>query len=254
MPLLPSPLAAVVVGLAVAQLGNLTTTVFLHRALAHRAIKLRAPLTFAFRVFTWMAVGIKPREWVAVHRKHHAFTDVEGDPHSPKLLGWVRVQLTNAALYRRVARDPATVARYAKDLPPDWWDRNVFDRAWLGLGLGVVFLVVLLGPVWGPVAAAVHVVAYLGSNAAVNAIGHHFGRRPYDNTATNLVWLALITGGEGFHNNHHAAPTSARLGHKWWEIDFGWWVISVFRVLGLAKVRLERVVFVTPKDRDAVAA
>src|SRR6266478_6111344 len=106
MPLLPTPLAAVVVGLCVAQLANLTTTVFLHRALAHRAIKLRAPLTFAFRVFTWMAVGIKPREWVAVHRKHHAFTDVEGDPHSPKLLGWLRVQLTNAALYRKVATDP----------------------------------------------------------------------------------------------------------------------------------------------------
>jgi len=108
--------------------------------------------------------------------------------------------------------------------------------------------------VWGLVAALVHVVAYLSSNAAVNAVGHHFGRRPYENTATNLVWLALITAGEGHHNNHHAAPTSARLGHKWWEIDFGWWAISVFRAVGLAKVRLERIVFTGPKDRDRVAA
>jgi stearoyl-CoA desaturase (delta-9 desaturase) len=251
---LPSPLAAVIVGLLVTQLANLATTVYLHRAMAHRALKLAPPLAFVFRVIAWMTVGIKPREWVAVHRKHHAYTDVEGDPHSPLLLGWVRVQFTNAALYRREARNPATVARYAKDMPPDWWDRNLFDRAWLGLGLGVGVLMLLLGPVWGLVAALVHVVAYLSSNAAVNAVGHHFGRRPYENTATNLVWLALITAGEGHHNNHHAAPTSARLGHKWWEIDFGWWAISMFRAFGLAKVRLERIVFTGPKDRDRVAA
>jgi stearoyl-CoA desaturase (delta-9 desaturase) len=251
---LPSPLAALVVGLLVTQLANLATTVYLHRTLSHRALKLAPPLAFVFRVIVWMTVGIKPREWVAVHRKHHAYTDVEGDPHSPVMLGWVRVQLTNAALYRREARNPATIARYTKDLPPDWWDRNLFDRAWLGLGLGVGVLMLLLGPVWGLVAALVHVVAYLSSNAAVNAVGHHFGRRPYENTATNLVWLALITAGEGHHNNHHAAPTSARLGHKWWEIDFGWWAISMFRAFGLAKVRLERIVFTGPKDRDRVAA
>jgi len=246
--------AAVVVGLLVTQLANLATTVYLHRTLSHRALKLAPPLAFMFQVIVWMTVGIKPREWVAVHRKHHAYTDVEGDPHSPVLLGWVRVQLTNAALYRREARNPTTVARYAKDLPPDWWDRTFFDRAWLGLGLGIVVLILLLGPVWGLVAAGVHVVAYLSSNAAVNAAGHHFGRRPYENSATNLVWLALITAGEGHHNNHHAAPTSARLGHKWWEIDFGWWAISVFRTLGLAKVRLGRIVFAGPKDRDTLAA
>ena len=251
---LPSPVAALVVGLLVTQLANLATTVYLHRTLSHRALKLAPPLAFLFRVIVWMTVGIKPREWVAVHRKHHAYTDVEGDPHSPVMLGWVRVQLTNAALYRREARNPATISRYAKDVPPGWWDRHLFDRAWLGLGLGVGVLMLLLGPVWGLVAALVHVVAYLSSNAAVNAVGHHFGRRPYENTATNLVWLALITAGEGHHNNHHAAPTSARLGHKWWEIDFGWWAISVFRAVGLAKVRLERIVFTGPKDRDRVAA
>jgi stearoyl-CoA desaturase (delta-9 desaturase) len=254
MGLLPAPLTAVVVGLLVTQLANMATTIYLHRAMSHRALKLAPPLAFAFRVIVWLTVGIKPREWVAVHRKHHAYTDVEGDPHSPLLLGWVRVQVTNAALYRREARNSVTVARYARDMPPDWWDRHLFDRAWLGLGLGVGILMLLLGPVWGLVAALVHVVAYLSTNAAINAIGHHFGRRPYENTATNVVWLALLTGGEGHHNNHHAAPTSARLGHKWWEIDFGWWAISVFRVFGLAKVRLERIVFTGPKDRDRVAA
>jgi stearoyl-CoA desaturase (delta-9 desaturase) len=256
MPVLPfpEPFAAVVVGFAVAQLANLATTVYLHRAAAHRAVRLRPPLAFAFRFIVWITVGIKPREWVAVHRKHHAYTDVEGDPHSPKLLGWVRVQFTNAALYRREAQNPETVRRYAKDMPPDWWDRHVFDHALVGLAFGIGVLIVLLGPVWGLAAALAHTVFYIGLGGAVNGIAHHFGRRPYDNSAGNVAWLALMTGGEGWHNNHHAAPTSARLGHHWWEVDFGWWAISTFRAFGLAKVRLERVVLVTPKDRDAVAA
>jgi stearoyl-CoA desaturase (delta-9 desaturase) len=249
---IPEPLLAVLVGLAVTLIANMCTTIYLHRALAHRAVALKAPLAFGFRVVTWITVGIKPREWVAVHRKHHAFTDVEGDPHSPKLLGWVRVQFTNAALYRREARNPDTVARYAKDLPPDWWDRNVFDHAFVGLAIGIGILIALLGPVWGLVAALVHTVAYLMSNAAVNAIGHHFGRHRYENAAGNLHWLALITGGEGYHNNHHAAPTSARLAHRWWEIDFGWYAISFFRAIGLAKVRLERAVFLAKAERSRV--
>ena len=81
-------------------------------------MRLRPPLTFAFRFIIWITVGIKPREWVAVHRKHHAFTDVEGDPHSPKLLGWVRVQFTNAALYRREARNPETCAATPRTCRP----------------------------------------------------------------------------------------------------------------------------------------
>jgi stearoyl-CoA desaturase (delta-9 desaturase) len=246
-------LAAVLAGLIVTQIANLCTTVYLHRALAHRAVTLRAPLAFVFRVLTWITVGIKPREWVAVHRKHHAFTDVEGDPHSPKLLGWVRVQFTNPALYRREARNPETVKRYAKDLPPDWWDRHVFDHAFVGLGIGVAILIALFGPLWGLVAAVVHMVTYLMASGAVNGIGHHFGRHRYDNAAGNLLWLALITGGEGYHNNHHAAPTSARLAHRWWEIDLGWYAISAFRLVGLAKIRLSRVVFAAPRAERTAA-
>src|SRR3954469_8983233 len=239
---MPNFVLAILAGLVVAQIATLATTVFLHRTLSHRALTLRQPLYMIFRILIWVTLGMKPREWVAVHRKHHAFTDTPDDPHSPAVLGWVRVQFTNAALYRREARNPETVERYAKDLAPDRWDRWFFDRPFLGLGLGIAFLVVVLGPIWGLVAAVVHVVAFLTTNGAVNAIGHHFGRRPYANSATNLQWLALLTGGEGLHNNHHAAPTSAKLALHRGEIDLGWWAIRTFRLLGLAKVRLERVV------------
>ncbi len=247
-------IVAVVAGLVVAQVANLCTTVFLHRAGAHKAVTLRPPLRFGFRVLTWITVGIKPREWVAVHRKHHAFTDVEGDPHSPKLLGWKQVQLHNVALYRREARNPETIRRYAKDLPPDAWDRVLFDRAWLGLGIGIAILCVAFGPWLGLLAAGVHTMTYLSSNAAVNAAGHHFGRRDYDNTGTNLLWLALITAGEGWHNNHHAAPTSARLGLRRWQIDFGWYTIRVLRAFRLARVRLDRPVLVSPRVAERAAA
>lgn len=233
---------ALFVGFAVTQVAILATTVYLHRAAAHRALTLAAPLAWAMRLVIWLTTGMKPREWVAVHRKHHAFTDLPEDPHSPAQVGWVRVQLTNAAMYRRVARDRDTVGRYAKDMPPDRWDRVLFDRAFVGLGVGITLLIVLLGPVYGLVAALFHMTAYLMLSGAVNAVGHHFGRRPYDNSATNLQWLALLVGGEGLHNNHHAAPTSARFSLHRREIDPGWIAIRVFRKLGLARVRLEKLV------------
>lgn len=237
-------------GTVTAQVANFTTTIFLHRALAHRAVGLAPPVRAVARVLTWVTTGIRPREWAAVHRRHHAFTDVEGDPHSPVLLGWVRVQLTNAALYRRAARDGTTVARYARDIPADRWDRALFDRAWLGLGIGIALLIVVLGPVWGLVAAVWHTVTYLSLNAAVNAIAHTFGKRPHDNTATNLQWLAWLTAGEGLHNNHHAAPTTARLAFRRGEFDPAWPVIRVLRRLRLVTVRHER----APRREPATAA
>jgi stearoyl-CoA desaturase (delta-9 desaturase) len=246
--MVPNPVLAVVVGLLVAQLATLVTTVWMHRALSHRAMTVGPAATWVFRVLTWVTTGIRPRQWVAVHRKHHAFTDVEGDPHSPLLVGFWKVQLGNVGLYRRVARDELSVARYARDLKPDRWDRLFFDHALVGLGLGVALLVVVFGPLWGAVAAVVHTVSYLMLNASINAVGHRFGSQPHDNTARNLQWLALVTMGEGLHNNHHGAPTSARLALQPGEIDPGWWLVRFLERFGLATVRHQHAVL---KDRAA---
>jgi stearoyl-CoA desaturase (delta-9 desaturase) len=236
----PPIVVALGLGFAVCQLANVMTTVYLHRALSHRALRLSAPVTAGCRSVLWLTTGIRPREWAAVHRRHHAFTDEDGDPHSPRRLGWRRVQLTNVALYRRCARDGVTVERYARDLPRDRWDALLFDHAFLGLGIGIALLIVVLGPLYGLVAAAFHTVTYLGLSGAVNAIAHTFGRRPYDNSATNLQWLALLTCGEGLHNNHHAAPTMAKLSHQPGELDPAWPVIRVLQRLKLATVRRVR--------------
>lgn len=232
-------LRALLVALAVTQIATFVTTVFLHRAGAHKALRLRRPASLFFRGVVWMTTGIKPREWVAVHRFHHATTDTEDDPHSPMYLGFWKVQLGNAALYRQALKDGSLVRRYARDLEPDRLDRAFFDRGFLGLTVGIAILVLFLGLPYGLLAAGVHTVAYLVINAAINAVGHMWGSRPYPNTATNNQWLAWLTAGEGLHNNHHAAPTSARLALNPGEVDPGWWLVKLLVRSRLAVVRLE---------------
>ena len=236
---------ALLLGLAVTQIAILVTTVYLHRGLAHRAISVKSPTALVFRIVIWITTGMRPREWAAVHRSHHANTDTTADPHSPLLVGFWRVQLANAALYRRVARDDVTVRRYAKDLPADRLDRVLFDHAALGLGVGITLMItfcVLMG--WGAltgvVAAAVHMTTYLMLSGAINAVGHTVGRRPHHNSGTNLRTLALVTGGEGLHNHHHAAPTSARFGLDG-ELDPGWWAIAALRAVGQVSVRHDEI-------------
>lgn len=228
---------ALVCGFIITTAANTCTTVYLHRALSHRALTVHPFVAWIFRAVLWLTTGIKPKEWVAVHRKHHAFTDMEGDPHSPVLLGWKKVQMKNVMLYRNTAADPDVISRYAKDLPDDKWDRAFFGHNKTGLILGIAIAMFLLGPVTGFLAAFFHANMYLAGSAAVNALGHHFGRRPYPNQATNLQWLAFCTMGEGLHNNHHAAPSSPRLKHKWYQIDPGWWVIRTLSIFKLAKLR-----------------
>jgi stearoyl-CoA desaturase (delta-9 desaturase) len=230
-------LLGIIVGLVLSQVAILVTTVYLHRGITHRALTLNPVVTQVCRFVIWILTGMKPREWAAVHRRHHAATDTADDPHSPLVLGFWRVQLANAALYRRTARDGVTVDRYAKDLQPDWLDRWFYDKAWLGLGLGVTALCHILGWQTGLLAAVVHMVSYLGLSGSVNAVGHTMGRRPHDNSATNGRLLALITAGEGLHNNHHDAPTSARFARAPGEIDPGWWAVRTLSWFRLARIR-----------------
>ena len=242
----PQIIAALVAAFLVTQSAIFATTVFLHRGLAHRALTMRPVAALPFRFVIWITTGMRPREWAAVHRKHHASTDTAEDPHSPKVVGFWRVQLGNVGLYKRAAGDRELVRKYARDIPADKLDRYAFDHALLGLAIGIGMLVAVLwalgfGLVTGFVGAGIHAVTYLLLAGAINAVGHTLGSRPYANSATNLQSLALVTGGEGLHNNHHAAPTSARFALNDRDIDPGWWFVRVLVALHLAQVRHEDV-------------
>jgi stearoyl-CoA desaturase (delta-9 desaturase) len=232
-------LLALLTAALVTQAAVLATTVFLHRVLAHRSLTVRPAVAMLFRTVLWISTGIAPRAWVAVHRKHHAFSDTPQDPHSPVVLGFWAVQLGNVKLYRATIRDGVTVTRYSRDLPPDRLDKLLFDHAVVGLAIGVVLLMMVLGPLAGLLAAGLHAVVYLAISAAVNAVGHTYGKRPYENLATNNQWLAWISGGEGLHNNHHAAPTSARFALARGQADPGWWLIRLLLGSKQAEVRHE---------------
>lgn len=230
-------LVGLVVGLLTAQLTILVTTVYLHRALTHGALTMHPAAALPCRVIVWLTSGIRPRDWVGVHRRHHAALDTPDDPHSPALLGTWRVLATNALLYRRATRNRALVERYTRDLRRDWLDRAVFDRQTLGPLLGIAILVIAFGWVAGLVAAVVHGLAYVGLSGAINALGHTWGRRPQRNSGTNGWVLALLTAGEGLHNNHHAGATAARLSWRRFEVDPGWWLVRALCVLRLARLR-----------------
>jgi len=227
-------LLAMAVVFSTVQLATLCTTVYLHRALSHRAVTLARPVEIAMRALIWMTTGIEPRQWAAVHRKHHKYSDAEGDPHSPYVHGFWQIQLLNYFYYRREAANPDTVARFTRDVADDGWDR-LFARTWLGMVLFAGFFVAAFGPLLGAIALAAHMLLYVFLNSSINGAAHWIGYQRFANSARNMWLLALLTAGEGLHNNHHEFPGSSRFARRWWEIDPGWYTIAILRRLGLAQ-------------------
>ena len=231
MPLWTAPLVAI----ALTQIAALATSVYLHRTLAHRALAVHPIVDAIFRAVLWLTTGQDRRQWVAVHRKHHAFTDCAGDPHSPRLLGLWRVQLLNVYYYMREARNLETLRKFAPDLKPDVLDRVVFSHGLLGLGVGLVALCFIFGPPAGLLAGGLHALLYVGVLAPlINGLGHWRGSQNFENTAYNSRLMAWVTGGESLHNNHHAHARSPKFSMRRWEFDPAWQVIRVLVAARLA--------------------
>jgi stearoyl-CoA desaturase (Delta-9 desaturase) len=230
-------LIALGVSIVVLQIMVFSTTIYLHRSATHRALTLHPVAAWGFRLCIWLFTGIVPREWVAVHRKHHAHTDEEGDPHSPLLVGFWKVQLGNVFYYVKEARNPETVATYAKDMQgSDIWDKIAFNYGGAGLIVGGALLCTFLGW-WGLFASLFAGFMYVFVlSSSINGLCHYFGYKNFDNTAGNFRSVALLTGGEGLHNNHHGRPRAAKFSVRKSEIDPAWPVIRTMEILGLAKV------------------
>jgi len=217
----------------------LAVTVYLHRSQAHRSVDLHPALQHFFRFWLWLTTGMVTREWVAVHRKHHARCEGPEDPHSPQIHGIGKVLLEGAELYREAAADRSVLEQYGR-APTDWMERQVYSRFTAG---GVALLAISEFLLFGLAGIAVFAIQMLCipvlAAGVVNGLGHFWGYRNFEtaDAATNLTPIAAIICGEELHNNHHAYPSSARFSLRRWEFDLGWLYLRLFSVLRLAHIR-----------------
>jgi stearoyl-CoA desaturase (delta-9 desaturase) len=229
----------VLVTFVMVQFTFMAVTLYLHRDAAHRSLDLHPALRHIFRFWLWMSSGIVTREWVAVHRKHHARCETPEDPHSPVVFGLKKVLLEGAELYQAVARNPEVQEKYGRGTPNDWVERNLYSKHRnLGITLMVITDLLLFG-VPGITILAVQMLAIpVMAAGVINGLGHHTGYRNFEcpDAATNIVPWGIIVAGEELHNNHHAFPSSAKFSIRKWEFDMGWVYIRIFQALGLAKV------------------
>jgi stearoyl-CoA desaturase (Delta-9 desaturase) len=218
----------------------LGVTLYLHRDQSHGGLILHPALRHVFRFWLWFSSGAVTKEWVAVHRCHHAHADQSGDPHSPLVFGLRRVLFEGYELYRAATHDAQTLRNYGRGTPDDWLERRIYSaHPYLGVVMFVALNLLLFG-VPGIIMIAVHLSAHpFFAGGVINGLGHAVGYRSFElpSTATNLLPWALLLGGEELHNNHHAFPRSARFAVQRWELDIGWLWIRLFRALGLARVR-----------------
>jgi stearoyl-CoA desaturase (Delta-9 desaturase) len=229
-----------VVALAATHVTIACVTIFLHRAQAHRALELHPAVSHFFRFWLWLTTGMVTKEWVAIHRKHHAKVETPDDPHSPQTRGINTVFWRGTELYRAEAKNAETIEQYGRGTPDDWMERNIYTRfSWEGVGLMLVVNLMLFGgaglTIWAVQMAWIPVMAA----GVINGVGHYWGYRNFAcaDASTNIVPWGILIGGEELHNNHHAYGSSAKLSSRWYEFDIGWTYIRALEMLRLADVR-----------------
>ncbi len=221
------------------QLTIFSVTLYLHRSQAHRGVDFHPVLNHFFRFWTWLTTSMITREWVAIHRKHHAKVETDEDPHSPQTKGIGNVFWRGVELYREARWQRADIEQYGKGAPDDWIERHLYTPY---ATLGPTLLLFVHFALFGLPGIALWAIqmAWIPFWAAgvVNGLGHWWGYRNFESadTSTNLTPWAFWIGGEELHNNHHAFPSSSRFSMRRWEFDIGWAAIKLLEKLKLAKV------------------
>ena len=247
--------------LVVTHLTICSVTIFLHRAQAHRSLELGPIPSHFFRAWLWLTTGMVTKEFVAVHRKHHAKCETEEDPHSPQTRGIKTVLLTGAELYRAETKNLETIAKYGLGTPNDWLERNVYTRfSWQGVVVMMIINLALFGAIGITVWAIQMMWIPIMATGVINGLAHWWGYRNFEapDASTNVSPWGIIIGGEELHNNHHTYPTSAKFSIKKYEFDIGWAYIRAMEMIGWAKVRKTAPVLrlgeVKPADKDTLEA
>jgi stearoyl-CoA desaturase (delta-9 desaturase) len=225
--------------LAFGHITNLCVTLYLHRSATHEGVIFHPAVRNFMRFWLWLTTGMITKQWVAVHRKHHAFSDREGDPHSPAVEGLLEIVFGGVFFYKNAVSDRDMVEKYGKGCPEDWIEYNVFQKApFAGLAIMMVVDTFLFGlptglVVWAGMAVWIPIMGNI-----INGIGHAIGYRNFatKDESRNIVPLGLLIVGEELHNNHHADPRSAKFKAKWYEFDIGWVYIRLLSAMRLAKV------------------
>jgi len=225
-------------------LTNVCVTLFLHRAQTHRGVTFNKLAEVPMRLWLWLSTAIVTKEWVACHRKHHAFADRDGDPHSPLIEGLRNIIIKGAFYYRKAVRQPGVLEKYGRGTPNDWLERYLLSRLnWLGIVIMLGIDIYLFGFFIGPLVWGVQMLWIpFWAAGIVNGVGHALGYRNYNvkDESRNISPIAIWLGGEELHNNHHADPHSAKFKAKWYEFDIGWTYIRLLQIFGLAKVKYAR--------------
>jgi stearoyl-CoA desaturase (Delta-9 desaturase) len=230
--------------LVVTHITILCVTLYLHRSQAHRAVEFHPVIAHAMRFWLWLTTGMITRQWVAIHRRHHRFSDQSGDPHSPHVHGIWNVVFKGVYYYYVAAKDAAMTLSYGKGTPNDWIERKIYSRhSRLGVTLMGFVNLALFGP-WGLLVLLVQILWIpFWAAGVINGLGHWWGYRNGETRehSRNMIPWGIWIGGEELHNNHHLAPASAKLSLHWWEFDIGWMWIQLLSYCRLAKIRTDAV-------------
>ena len=226
--------------LIVTHITIISVTLYLHRSQAHRGVEFHPVVSHFMRAWLWLTTGMVTKQWVAIHRKHHRFTDDPDDPHSPIHYGIWRVLFKGAGLYHSASKDLTMVQQYGVGTPDDWIEQNLYTlHSRLGILLMLVIDCLFFGP-WGFIVWGVQMLWIpFWAAGVINGLAHWIGYRngeTKDNSRNISPW-GIIIGGECLHNNHHLDPANPKLSRRWFEFDAGWFYIRILSILGLAKVR-----------------
>ena len=224
----------------------LSVTLFLHRAQSHGSLEIGKALSHFFRFWLWFTTGQITKEWVSIHRKHHAKCETEEDPHSPKIKGVWNILFKGVYYYRQEAKNEETMNKYGHKTPNDWLEKNIYTKhnfvgVLLLLALNVTLSYFYFHHVVYGIIAYLCQILWIPFWAAgvVNGVGHNNGYRNFEtnDNSTNISPIGIVIGGEELHNNHHAYPTSAKFSIKKFEFDLGWQYIRLFSSLKLLTIK-----------------
>lgn len=215
-------------------------TLYLHRSQSHLSVEFHPVVAHLMRFWLWLTTGMVTRQWVAIHRKHHVYSDKSGDPHSPHVYGLWRVLFGGAFLYHSASKDTEIAKQYGKGTPDDWIENNLYTpHSRMGIAIMLAINLALFGA-WGFLIWGIQMIWIpFWAAGVVNGIGHWFGYRngTTKDQSRNLGNIGLIIGGEELHNNHHLSPGSAKLSRRWYEFDIGWLYIRTLAIFKLATVK-----------------